>query len=453
MTEFRSVEPATGRVVTELEPSSSEAVEAALAAVAARFASWSACPMEERADVLRKLAARLRASRAEHALLMAEEIGKPYPQGLAEIDKCAWACEHAAEHSVKWLAAEPAPTEALKSYVRWDPLGVVLAIMPWNFPFWQLFRFGASALMAGNTILLKHAPNAPRCAAAIDGLFRGAAQDLLLNVYVPVEQVPGLLGDPRVAGVTLTGSTRAGRAVAAAAGQHLKPSVLELGGSDAFLVLRDADLELAATTAAAARLQNNGQSCIAAKRFIVEAPIAPKFIERFRAALAQATVGDPKDPATTVGPLARADLRDALHEQVARSVADGAKCLLGGEPPDRPGFWYPPTLLVEVPRGSAAWSEETFGPVAAVSVVENEAEAIAVANNSRFGLGSTVFTGDRDRGERVASSLRAGAVFINSMVRSDPRLPFGGIGDSGWGRELGREGMRSFTNPKTVWVA
>jgi acyl-CoA reductase-like NAD-dependent aldehyde dehydrogenase len=453
MTEFRSVEPATGRVVSELPPSPPEAVEAVLTALAARSASWSARPLAERAEVLRKLAARLRAARAEHALLMAEEIGKPYPQGLAEIDKCAWACEHAAEHASKWLAPEPVPTEAMRSYMRWDPLGIVLAIMPWNFPFWQLFRFGASALMAGNTILLKHAPNAPRCAAAIDALFRDVAKDLLLNVYVPVDRVPALLADPRVAGVTLTGSTRAGRAVAAAAGQHLKPSVLELGGSDAFLVLRDADLELAATTAAAARLQNNGQSCIAAKRFIVEAPIASKFIERFRAALAQATVGDPKDPATNVGPLARADLRDALHEQVSRTVADGAKSLLGGQPPDRPGFWYPPTLLVEVPHSAAAWSEETFGPVAAVSVVESEAEAVALANNTRFGLGSTVFTGDRERGERVASSLRAGAVFINSMVRSDPRLPFGGIGDSGWGRELGREGMRSFTNLKTVWVA
>ena len=453
MTEFRSVDPSTGRVVSETSASTPDEIESALATVAERARSWQKASLAERAEVLRRLAGRLRAARAEHALLMAEEIGKPYPQGLAEIDKCAWACEHAAEHAVEWLAPEPASTEALRSYVRFDPLGVILAIMPWNFPFWQLFRFGASALMAGNTIVLKHAPNAPRCAAAIAQLFRDAhAEGLLVNLYLPVDAVAGLIADPRISAVTLTGSTRAGKAVASVAGQHLKPTVLELGGSDAFVVLRDADLEQAVSVATTSRLQNNGQSCISAKRFIVEAPLASKFIERFRQSLAAAVVGDPRDPATAVGPLAREDLRDALHDQVMRTVGAGGRLLLGGEVPSKPGFWYPPTLLVDLPRTSACWAEETFGPVAAVLVAESEEEAIAVANASRYGLGSTIFTSDKERGEKLAAELQAGAVFINSMVKSDPRLPFGGTKESGWGRELGREGMRSFTNAKSVWV-
>jgi succinate-semialdehyde dehydrogenase/glutarate-semialdehyde dehydrogenase len=334
-------------------------------------------------------------------------------------------------------------------------MGAILAIMPWNFPFWQLFRFGASALAAGNVIVLKHAPNVPRCAEAIEAIFAeaGAPEGVLVSVNAAVRDIPGLLEDARVAAVTLTGSTRAGQAVAAAAGRALKPSVLELGGSDPFLVLPDADLDRAADFAARARLQNNGQSCIAAKRFIVVDAVADAFVERFRAALAAHTVGDPRAPTTRVGPMARRDLRDELARQVERSVAAGAQCILGGAPDGGEGFFYPPTLLTGLQPGMAAWDEETFGPCAAVRTVPDVEAAIAAANDSVFGLGATVFTEDRALATRVAGQLECGAVFVNDMVRSDPRMPFGGTKQSGWGRELGREGMLQFTHARSIWIA
>lgn len=455
MTEFRSVDPSTGVLVTERPDATPAEIEAGLALASRTFGIWSAIPLAERAILVRKLGAVLRGGREAHARLMAEEIGKPITQGLAEIDKCALGCDYAADHGEEWLAPEPVATEAARSYVRRDPVGPVLAIMPWNFPFWQLFRFGASALVAGNTIVLKHAPNAPRCAEAIVAAFDAAGfpQGTLVNLFANIAQIEPMIADRRIAAVTLTGSSRAGKAVAAIAGRHLKPSVLELGGSDPFVVLADADLDAAARIGAAARLQNNGQSCIAAKRFIVHAAVAEPFLSRFRSALAEARVGDPLDPATTVGPMARRDLRDALHGQVATSLRDGARCVLGGQVPETPGFWYPPTLIVDAEDGMPVWSDETFGPVAAVRVVADDEQAITVANTSRFALGAALFTADPGRAAALAERLRCGAVFVNTMVRSDPRLPFGGTGESGWGRELGREGMWSFTNAKSVWIA
>jgi succinate-semialdehyde dehydrogenase/glutarate-semialdehyde dehydrogenase len=453
MSEFRSVDPTSGKTVAEFPAATDGDLSAAVERVSAAFASWSVTPLTERIAAARRLAAGLTEGRGRYARLMAEEIGKPVTQGLAEIDKCASATTHAADHAKEWLAAEPVKTEARAARVEHTPLGPVLAIMPWNFPFWQLIRFGASALLAGNTILLKHAPNAPRCAEAIDALCAATLpRDLLVNVFAPVHAIGSLVADPRIGAVTLTGSTRAGRAVAELCGRALKPSVLELGGSDPFVVLADADLDLAARTGATARLQNNGQSCIAAKRFIVHRAVEKEFVERFRNALAAAKVGDPREPATTVGPLARRDLRDGLATQVEKSIAAGARCLLGGATPEGPGFFYPPTLIVEPSDTMPVWSEETFGPVAVVRVVGSDDEAVEIANRSRYALGAALFSTDVARAEKLASRLRGGAVFVNAMVRSDPRLPFGGNDESGWGRELGRDGMRSFTRTRSVWI-
>ncbi|MEQ1567407.1 MAG: aldehyde dehydrogenase family protein [Myxococcota bacterium] len=455
MTRFRSVDPSTGALVAEFPEASSREIDAGLASAAAGFRRWSALPVSERAGHLRSLARALRATRESHAHTMAEEIGKPLTQGLGEVDKCAHACDYAADHAEQWLAPETVATEARSCTVTREPLGPVLAIMPWNFPFWQLVRFGASSLAAGNPIVLKHAPNSPRCALAIAAAFAeaGFPDGVLVNLFAPVEAVPSMIADPRIAAVTLTGSTRAGRAVAEACGRSLKPSVLELGGSDPFVVLDDADLDAAARTAALARLQNNGQSCIAAKRFVVVRSVADAFVERFRHELASARTGDPRDPATTLGPMARLDLRDELHRQVTATVAAGARCALGGKVPDQPGFWYPPTLLLDPPDTSPGWTEETFGPAAVVRVVADEVEAAQVANHAQYALGAAVFTADPERAARFARGLRAGGVFVNALVRSDPRLPFGGIGDSGWGRELGRDGMWSFTATRSVWIS
>lgn len=454
-TEFRSIDPSTGRLVGERPEATPADLEAALSQSDAAFADWSRAPLETRAAALRSLGAVLRRRAAADGLMMAEEMGKPFAQGKGEAEKCAWACEFAAEHAAAWLAPEHIATEAAASYVRHDPMGPVLAIMPWNFPFWQLFRFGASALMAGNTVILKHAPNVPRCAEAIVEIAReaGLPEGLIVSVNARVDQIEGLIADRRVAAVTLTGSTRAGQAVAAAAGRHLKPSVLELGGSDPFIVLEDADLDKAADVAARARLQNNGQSCIAAKRFIVVKSVAEAFVERFRATMETHTLGDPREAATKVGPMARRDLRDELADQVARSIAAGARCVLGGATPDRDGWWYPPTLLVDAGPGMAAWDDETFGPCAAVRVVDDAEAAIAAASASPYGLGAALWTQDRDRAAALAARLRCGAVFVNDLVRSDPRMPFGGTKMSGWGRELGREGMLQFTDVKSVWIA
>jgi succinate-semialdehyde dehydrogenase/glutarate-semialdehyde dehydrogenase len=453
MTEFRSFDPRDASPRVERAEATASEIDRAITRVRAGFERWRRTALHERAEALQRLGTLLEDRSAPLGALMAAEMGKPVTQGVAEAKKCAWACRYAADKASEWLAPEVVATEA-RSEVHHEPMGPILAIMPWNFPFWQLFRFGASALAAGNTILLKHAPNVPECAEAILDVCREAGLDdgQVVNVFARVDQIEAILADRRVAGVTLTGSTRAGIAVASLAGKYLKPSVLELGGSDPFLVLSDADVDRAAAVAAGARLQNNGQSCIAAKRFIVEAPVAAAFIERLRSHLAAAVVGDPLDPSTGLGPMARRDLRDELHAQVARSVAQGARCVLGGAVPERPGFWYPATLLVDVTPGMPVWEEETFGPAAAVRVVRDAAEAVAVAAASPYALGASVWTADRDRARAIANDLPGGAVFVNAMVKSDPRLPFGGNGISGWGRELGREGMRAFTQTKTLWI-
>ncbi len=383
-------------------------------------------------------------------------MGKPLAQGRGEAEKCASACDYFAEHAARFLAPDPIETDARKSYVAFAPLGVVLAVMPWNFPFWQVFRFAAPALMAGNGCLLKHASNVTGCALAIEELLRDAGfpEDLFQALLLRGGAVEQALARPEVRAVTLTGSAEAGRSIAAAAGKLLKKSVLELGGSDPYIILDDADLDHAAETCAASRLINSGQSCIAAKRFIVVGAVRQAFAERFVERMRARRAGNPMDEGVDLGPLARRDLRERLHAQVAESVRRGAKVLLGGEIPPGPGAFYPATVLDNVGPGMPAYDEETFGPVAAVIAARDEADAIRIANDSSFGLGAAVFTRDSERGERLArEAIEAGSCFVNSLVRSDPRLPFGGVKESGYGRELSAYGIREFVNVKTMYVA
>ncbi|MFV8750904.1 aldehyde dehydrogenase family protein [Nannocystaceae bacterium ST9] len=451
-----TINPADGTTLAEYAHFDAAQIEATLARTHASQSAWARLGLEGRAAQLAAIGSRLRARLDECAGMMADEMGKPLAQGRAEIDKCAWLCEWLAEHGPAMLADEPASTEALRSYASPQPLGVVFAIMPWNFPFWQVFRAGAPALLAGNAILLKHAESTLGCALLLEQIVReaGVAEGVLANLIASHEVAAELIGDPRIAGVTLTGSVRAGRAVAAAAGGALKKVVLELGGSDPYVILADADLDHAAAICVKARLHNSGQTCVAAKRFIVVEAVADAFAQRVHAGLAAAKLGHPRDPATTVGPMARVDLRDELHAQVERSVAAGARLRLGGRLPEGPGAFHPVTLLDEVRPGMPAADEELFGPVAAILRVADEAEAIAIANASEFGLGAAVFTRDLARGEAIARELlAAGCCFVNEQVRSDPRLPFGGIKHSGHGRELGRAGLHEWVNLKTVWVA
>jgi succinate-semialdehyde dehydrogenase/glutarate-semialdehyde dehydrogenase len=422
-----------------------------LAAVAAGFVELRELPFAQREAGLMRAANLLEARQEEFAVLMAREMGKPVIQGEAEVAKCAAACRHYAEYGQDMLA----PQELGEAVLLHEPLGPVLAIMPWNFPFWQVFRFAAPALLAGNTILLKHASNVNDCARAIVDLVARAfgRGDFMQAVFISGKEVKSLIADPSIRAVTFTGSTKVGREVAAAAGRHLKKSVLELGGSDPYLVLEDADLDHAAKTCAAARMVNAGQSCIAAKRFLVADSIHDAFVERFRGELATFEPGNPFDHATTLGPMAKASLRKELHAQVTRSVKSGARLLLGGKPAElREKPYYPATLLIEVTPGMRVFDEETFGPVAAVIRVKGEAEAIELANRTPFGLGAAVFTRDEERARRVAAHLDTGTVAINGQVVSDPRFPFGGVKDSGWGRELGEHGIREFVNVKTVRV-
>ncbi len=452
---FSVVSPTTGERLREYPEAKPREVRAAVEAAHAAFLRWRRTSFAERAAPMREAARALRARAAEYAVLMAEEMGKPVRDGRAEVEKCAWACEHYAEHAERYLAPELVATDARRSFVAHLPLGVVLAVMPWNFPFWQVFRFAAPALMAGNAALLKHASNVPGCALAIEALLReaGFPEHLFRSVLVPGRKAGALIRHPLVAAVTLTGSTEAGRIVAKTAGEALKKTVLELGGSDPYLVLDDADLAAAVRTCVSARLTNAGQSCIAAKRFIVVESLRKPFEELFVEHMRAAVMGDPLREETTLGPQARRELRDELHAQVRRSVEAGARLLLGGEIPPGPGAFYPPTVLTEVRKGMPAYDEELFGPVAAIVSVRDEAEAIAAANDSAFGLGAAVFTTDAARGERIAQhELEAGACFVNAQVRSDPRLPFGGIKASGFGRELSYHGIREFVNVKTVYV-
>lgn len=451
-----SINPATGELIRKYEETTSEQVEALIQRAAASQRKWAAFSFSERGAILSKAAQVLRTRRDELARLMALEMGKPVTQGRAEVDKCAWVCEYYAQHAEALLREEHVPTEAYASYVAFRPLGLILAVMPWNFPFWQVFRCAAPALMAGNGVVLKHASNVPGCALAIEEVFRqaGVLDGAFTSLLIGSEKVQEVIEHPLITGVTLTGSTPAGGAVAAAAGRALKKSVLELGGSDPYIVLADADLERAAEACVTARLLNAGQTCIAAKRLIVVDEVRDEFQRIVLAKLRTWNVGDPLDESTRVGPLARIDLREELAGQVARSISAGARPLLGCEIPPGPGAWYPVSLLTDVHPGMPAFDEELFGPVAVIVPAHNEDHAIDLANQSRFGLGAAIFSKDIERAERIAADrLIAGSVFVNDFVKSDPRLPFGGVKFSGYGRELGSYGIKEFVNIKTVVVA
>ena len=450
-----STNPATGAVIDSYDTDDSAAVEAALSRADDRFTEWSERPLREREQYLESVAAQLRDERDEYAELMTREMGKPIEQARSEVEKCAWVCEHYAEHAGAYLSAtgHPSPPGAAVETV-YEPLGPVLAVMPWNFPFWQVFRFAAPALAAGNVALLKHAPEVPGCARTIAEIFddAGLPDGVFESLLVEEDRVAQILEDERVTAATLTGSGRAGSAVASKAGAELKKTVLELGGSDPFVVLDDADIDAATETGAWARALNGGQSCIAAKRFVVHTAVYDDFLDALVGELESLTVGDPTDETTEVGPLHSQDALDRIDEQVSESVAAGATVETGGRPLDRTGAFYPPTVLTDVPEGSPADTEELFGPAAAVYEVADEREAIRVANDTDFGLGASVWTADRERGRRLAGEIEAGQVYVNQLVKSDPRVPFGGIEQSGYGRELAGEGIREFVNRKTVWV-
>ncbi|MBX0294242.1 NAD-dependent succinate-semialdehyde dehydrogenase [Haloarcula nitratireducens] len=447
--------PATGERVDSYEEDGEDDVEAALETAVETFDSWRDRPLQERTDLLASAAEVLRENKQRYAETMTEEMGKPITQAKSEVEKCAWVCEHYSEHASEYLAEKghPSPAGSTAKTV-YEPLGPVLAVMPWNFPFWQVFRFAAPYVTAGNVGLLKHASNVPGCSEAIEEVFReaGYPEGAFQSLLVSSDQVEGVLEDDRVKAATLTGSGPAGRSVAATAGENLKKTVLELGGSDPYVVLDDADVEEAAETGAWARVQNGGQSCIAAKRFIVHTDVYDEFEEKFVEQMESYTIGDPTDEDTEIGPQARESLLEDLHEQVEDSVDAGADLLTGGEPLDREGAYYPPTVLANVPEGCPVDSEEVFGPAAPVYEVEDEEEAIRKANDTEFGLGASVWTEDRERGERLAGRIDAGCVYVNQLVKSDPRVPFGGIKESGYGRELSGAGMREFVNRKTVWV-
>jgi len=451
---FISTNPATGRELLRTEPFGGAAIEQALAQAEAEQLRWRQTPIVQRAALLVEVARQLELAHRDLAVLMSREVGKPFREALGEIKKCVWTARHFAEQGPAMLADEVVPTDATTSYVAPRPLGVVLAIMPWNYPFWQVFRCALPAILAGNVVLLKHAPATMGCSAAIEAVFRaaGAARGILQHLPVDVAEVPGLIADARVSAVSVTGSLRAGRSVAALAGQHLKPCVLELGGSDPFIVMPSADLELAVDAAVIARVQNNGQSCIAAKRFIVHEAVAQPFEERFVAAMARLKVGDPMDESVHVGPLASARAREVCHDQVVRSLAAGARLLLGGKALPGPGFFYAPTVLTEVPADAPAATEEVFGPVASLFRVADLGEALAVGNRTSYGLSASIWTQEKAEVDEAVQCIEAGSVFVNGMPKSDPRLPFGGVKDSGYGRELGREGLLAFTSAKTIWI-
>jgi succinate-semialdehyde dehydrogenase/glutarate-semialdehyde dehydrogenase len=449
---FVIINPATGKEVVTYEGHTDKEVDAILTDVGTAQRKWRALSFAERSTHFRAIAAQLRKEANEIARTMALEMGKPIAQGLAEVEKCAGNCDYYAEHAASFLADEKLTLEQAR--IQYQPLGTVLAVMPWNFPYWQVIRCVGPIMMAGNAMVLKHASNVMGCAVLLEEVVEraGLPRNVFRTLKISARQVPNVIRHPTISAVTLTGSEPAGRAVTAAAGAELKPCVLELGGSDPFVVLDDANIDEAAKVGAWARNQNAGQSCIAAKRFIVVDSVYDKFVSKFAEHIKALRVGDPLQKETEVGPMARADLRDELHDQVVRSVESGAKILLGGSVPNQPGAYYPPTVLTDVKPGMAAFDEETFGPVAAVIRVKNEAEAIAAANNSRFGLGASLWTTNMDRANRVASQIESGMVFVNSMTRSDSRLPFGGIKASGFGRELWVQGIRAFANVKTVCV-
>ncbi len=449
-----SINPATEELLAEFEPWSDAQVDAAVDEVVAAQRAWRAMRVEDRAEPMRRAAALLRERAGRYGALITSEMGKPIAEAEAEVAKCALACEHYADHAAGYLADAPVATESLESYVAYEPLGVVLAIMPWNFPFWQVFRAGAPSLMAGNGMVLKHASNVPQSALATEEVIRDAGfpAGLLRTVLVSGSDTERLVTDPRIAAVTVTGSSEVGARIASLAAGRLKKQVLELGGSDPFVVLADANLEHAARTAARARNQNNGQSCIAAKRFIVEEPVADEFGARFADAVRALRVGDPASRETNVGPLARADLRDTLERQVAESRSMGAEAIVGGDRLDGRGWFYAPTILDGVTDQMPAFREETFGPVAALLRARDVDHAVDLANDTEYGLGAAVWTRDLEAAKGIARRIEAGTVFVNGLVASDPRMPMGGVKRSGYGRELGRHGIWEFTNIQTVRI-
>ena len=449
-----SINPATGEEINRYDELSEAELDERLDRAEAAFQRHRRTSFAERAERMNRAGDILEERSREWGEVMTREMGKPIRQARAEAEKCGWVCRHYAEQAESYLKNERVDTDASKSYVAFQPLGPVLAVMPWNFPFWQVFRFAAPALMAGNVGLLKHASNVSGCAQAIEQVLREAGfdEDEFQSLLISSGPVADLIEDPRVRAATLTGSAGAGRAVGGEAGRQVKPSVLELGGSDPFIVLEDADLDAAVRTGVKARMQNNSQSCIAAKRFIVEQSVAEAFTERFVEQMESMTIGDPMAEDTDIGPMAREDLRDDVHDQVERALDEGARLRTGGKKLDRDGFYYAPTVLTDVEPGTVAFEEEIFGPVASIIVASDADEAVELANRSSFGLGGAVFTGDEKKGEEIALRLEVGCAFVNEMVKSDPRLPFGGVKESGYGRELSHYGIREFTNIKTVWI-
>ena len=455
MASYQTINPFNGEIVRTVELLTAAGIEQRLATAETVFPQWSALSLEQRGDHLRKVAAGLRERRDEIQRVMTAEMGKLRREALAEIEKSAAGCEYYADHAADYLKPQPIPTEAQRSYVIYQPIGCVMAVMPWNFPIWQVIRFLAPGLMAGNVALLKHASNVPGCADLLREVVAaaGVPEGVFDVLHIDNDQAADVLRDRRIKAVTLTGSERAGRSIAANAGDQLKKCVMELGGSDAFVVLDDADLDLAAAAAVRSRFDNAGQTCIAAKRFVLVDSIADAFVQRYIEGAQARVYGDPQDEESTLAPMARADLRDELHKQVRASVDKGAKVLLGGSPVAGSNAGYQATILDNVGPGMPAYDQELFGPVAAIIRVKDEVEAVRVANDTSFGLGGSVWTRDVLRGENVAVQLQCGAAFVNSVVKSDARLPFGGTKRSGFGRELAGPGIHEFMNIKTVYVA
>lgn len=451
---IQTINPATGKVEKTFKEISLDEIYDAVGKADAAFKAWKETSSSERNGLMKNAAQILREKKNDYGKILTLEMGKPVTQAIAEVEKCAWVCDYYADNAEKILAEEVVQTDASQSYIRFDPIGIVLAVMPWNFPFWQVFRFAAPVLMAGNAGLLKHASNVPMSALAIEEIFlqAGFPQNVFKTLLISSNAVEHVINHPKVKAVTLTGSEPAGKKVAEASGKVLKKTVMELGGSDPFIVLEDADIDAAAKTAVTARLINNGQSCIAAKRFIVVEKIYDRFEKKFVELMNKIKIGDPMEPQTELGPIAREDLLIELDQQVKQSVEKGAQVLCGGNRLNREGFYYAPTILANLSKGMPAYDDEIFGPVASLIKVKDESEAVAVANDSSFGLGASLWTNDIEKAKLLASKIESGSVFINGMVKSDPRLPFGGIKNSGYGRELSHYGIKEFVNIKTVWI-
>ena len=451
---FKTINPASGELIESFDELTEKEISEQINKSHDAFLSWREVSFSEKSKLMSRAAEVLREGKRKYAEMMTTEMGKPVKQSAAEVEKCAWVCEYYAENAEKFLSEEMIETDAAESYVRFEPLGVVLAVMPWNFPFWQVFRFAAPGLMAGNTGLLKHASNVPRTAIAIEEVFReaGFPENVFKNLLIGSSKVKEVISNPKVKAVTLTGSEAAGSKVAELSGKLIKKTVLELGGSDPFIVLSDANIDKAVETAVTSRLINNGESCIAAKRFIVVEDVAEEFTKKFVEKFENLKVGDPFEEETDLGPLAREDLVTDLHDQVTASLEDGAKILTGGKKLERPGFYYAPTIITDLTPEMRAYKEELFGPVASLLIAKDEDDALRIANDTEFGLGASLWTNDLKKAKRLVAKIHSGSTFVNELVKSDPRLPFGGVGISGYGRELSHYGIKEFVNIKTVYI-